>query len=1447
MLVGASINMTLSSGQSWQGVVSGISGDTPLIVRAEVIRGLRCAEGAAEDGACIFGLKLFGSTAPSGVPTEQIDEKQHSAGRPYELIVSSCTLRGNLRGTPPRASYHVSLLGWDGASDLTLSTFEADAPLLRPYCVPAGSAAPSPRHSHGAALVSSRHARGDLMLMFGGSLQHGQPPSEGAGDGLVLSAARPSAELWALHVPSRTWRLLGPDVLPPQPPRPVAGADRNWRLFPAGSSPSPRRHHAMVAVSLPADDEAALLLVAGLSEIAADASLGGEPGGGGGGGGIVLRDVWRLWLPPSADGTVRWEPLAVRVADRADAVQGDDQPAERYGHTAVAFGDRAFVYGGVRESARAREGDQSSRSGVSSDVWEVNAATGEWRAVKAAVPPRGRAFHTATAVGEAMLVFGGVDAQGETLNDLWALHVSTVVGTQWAELRPLSDSRMRLFLGRSRHTAPFVRLAPPNCAAASAPAFATNGTAGGGEPAGEGRLTELLACVPCLAGTRALPASAVDGGAAGGRGDVCQLCPAGWLTTEPGASTCLACPAGTFSSEPGATSWRACRLCPSGSYSPEAGAASCLPCGAAEACPAGSSHPLDPLSLPSHPTGTAPAPSNATWFVGSVSSDFFPQAARRAPSTDQSLARAQLVITTLGGLSFFSFVVVLGLTALYRPRMAELMLRRADVPPISGGPGNSRAGGLFTIAYAFFYASFALAFILQFLFFNEHTSASLIPTPSEHYSVTAATFDARLTALGYTAEQCVLPHAPPGESGACAAGIAVAALGMRLPANGADVSCTFQRSTGPGDSACAITYRCAECHIETAEAQVRFDLSGRFAFAHQITWEASVAWSRRQPIDGRSSLRASIRPPPDALLRGARPSEVTLALVPTVYENSINNTHARGFQLQYIAATVGGTVRAEQVDPIDGTEGRVALSIRLRPLEQEYKLSVTLVRTLIELIAQLMALGSGLSFLCRLTLWLYLRTMHSSAAKLGTRVHASVVRRSQGRDERPHVPRHERRGSKGRSEEWDRARMKRYASHGDRAQLLTDRMPSPRRSPGRHPLEAARPRDSRDSRGSLRLESFRADESFRVMPTATAGVFCNAPPGSRSFTRHATPPLLQWGFVKLVEDDTTSDTEGGRSSSAGPDRPRGAASALPDATAAASSSSWWPPPRSATGMHPPPSTGYPRSFAETSEVPPPPPRSAESGIAMHAVGKAGRDGVSAQPASGRSPEQSGSIIAGSLSGDSTDGESSPPAERRQRGVGSLRRGALVNDAPAQHTRRNSRGGSRSRANGGDGGGGGWGGHSSAAEGERLPRDTDARRALTEAFGGGEPAERGCASTFPSPTQSEGALAATLLAQTPPQSEAAVAGARLASPPGADPLCVQTTDRMDQREGQPAGSSDLSRCSAGSTNATGGECESGRWSQPASPGTPLTPPHGNPHYTVVAGMKSPFGKAFANGS
>ena len=43
----------------------------------------------------------------------------------------------------------------------------------------------------------------------------------------------------------------------------------------------------------------------------------------------------------------------------------------------------------------------------------------------------------------------------------------------------------------------------------------------------------------------------------------------------------------------------------------------------------------------------------------------------------------------------------------------------------------------------------------------------------------------------------------------------------------------------------------------------------------------------------------------NCLLRGEAPSLVSLSLVPTVYENSINDTIANGFRMQYLTTTVG--------------------------------------------------------------------------------------------------------------------------------------------------------------------------------------------------------------------------------------------------------------------------------------------------------------------------------------------------------------------------------------------------------------------------------------------------------------------------------------------------------------------------------------------------------------
>eukprot|EP00967_Tisochrysis_lutea_P061779 scaffold79236_cov32-Tisochrysis_lutea.AAC.5 len=367
-------------------------------------------------------------------------------------------------------------------------------------------------------------------------------------------------------------------------------------------------------------------------------------------------------------------------------------------------------------------------------------------------------------------------------------------------------------------------------------------------------------------------------------------------------------------------------------------------------------------------------------------------------STDRSLATAQLIITFLGGVMFFLFLVFLGISAVFRPKMTEKLLRTADVPPISGGPGNSRAGGLFTIAYAFFYSAFAFAFVLQFIFFNERTSASLIPAPSEHFATTPITI--RLSALvaGYAAEMCTAPGVPAGIAGQCAEGIGIESNGMHIPfGGGVNTSCTLHMpsptaaragaftppNSGPS---CSMAFECVECNVASAEAQLHVSLAGRFAYAHRIDWEASTAWSKSSPIPGRSSLRASILPSEGNILRGDRPSVVTLALVPTVYENNINNTQARGFQLQYLATALGATVDPGAFDPEALAEGGVELVVRLQPLAQEYKLTVALVRTLVELIASLMALGSGFSFVCRFALWFYLKTMHGAASKFGSKV-----------------------------------------------------------------------------------------------------------------------------------------------------------------------------------------------------------------------------------------------------------------------------------------------------------------------------------------------------------------------------------------------------------------------------------------------------------------------------
>ena len=152
---------------------------------------------------------------------------------------------------------------------------------------------------------------------------------------------------------------------------------------------------------------------------------------------------------------------------------------------------------------------------------------------------------------------------------------------------------------------------------------------------------------------------------------------------------------------------------------------------------------------------------------------------------------------------------------------------------------------------------------------------------------------------------------------------------------------------------CNVRFECVECRITAAEAAIRFVLTGRFAFAHALHWHASVHWSASEPIAGLSALGNTLPHVHGYVLRGGEASEVTLALVPTVYLNTINRTEARGFRLQYIASSVGSLTAAEELARSRGG-GQIVVAIRMQPVAQEYTIVVSSIKALLDVAVQIM-------------------------------------------------------------------------------------------------------------------------------------------------------------------------------------------------------------------------------------------------------------------------------------------------------------------------------------------------------------------------------------------------------------------------------------------------------------------------------------------------------------
>ena len=85
-----------------------------------------------------------------------------------------------------------------------------------------------------------------------------------------------------------------------------------------------------------------------------------------------------------------------------------------------------------------------------------------------------------------------------------------------------------------------------------------------------------------------------------------------------------------------------------------------------------------------------------------------------------------------------------------------------------------------------------------------------------------------------------------------------------------------------------------------------------------------------------------------------------------------------------------------------------AINVLLRPVPLEYRLLVQEAKTALEVLMQLLALASGLCFLCRFSLWLYLRTLHQHAyrAMVSAKAHLLETKTTRGgKGNRPKIAR----------------------------------------------------------------------------------------------------------------------------------------------------------------------------------------------------------------------------------------------------------------------------------------------------------------------------------------------------------------------------------------------------------------------------------------------------------
>lgn len=146
--------------------------------------------------------------------------------------------------------------------------------------------------------------------------------------------------------------------------------------------------------------------------------------------------------------TNRWRPVE-KPSDNSP--HDNHTPYQRYGHTAVAYGGKAYIWGGRNDS-----------EGASSVLHEYDPVLNRWTAVKATGQvPAARDGHSACVFGKQMLIFGGFEEDFQRFSqETFAFDFET---KHWSELKTwghapawrdfhtttVIGNRMYIFGGRS--------------------------------------------------------------------------------------------------------------------------------------------------------------------------------------------------------------------------------------------------------------------------------------------------------------------------------------------------------------------------------------------------------------------------------------------------------------------------------------------------------------------------------------------------------------------------------------------------------------------------------------------------------------------------------------------------------------------------------------------------------------------------------------------------------------------------------------------------------------------------------------------------------------------------------------------------------------------------------------------------------------------------------------